>query len=64
LTAGGMQYSYNHFFDIEKKILDKQKKGEHKGIRYKSNINRDNMNLAKVLLNAGIEIRYLKTSRQ
>jgi two-component system, OmpR family, sensor histidine kinase VicK len=60
LTAGGMQYSYNHFFDIEKKIMDKQKKGEHKGIRYISNIDRDNMNLAKVLLNAGIEIRYFK----
>jgi two-component system, OmpR family, sensor histidine kinase VicK len=60
LTAGGMQYSYNHFFDIKKKLLDKQKKGEHKGIRYISNIDRDNMNLAKVLLNAGIEIRYLK----
>ena len=33
LTAGGMQYSYNHFFDVKKKLLDKQKKGEHKGIR-------------------------------
>jgi two-component system sensor histidine kinase VicK len=60
LTAGGMQYSYNHFFDIKKKLLDKQKKGEHKGIRYISNIDKDNVNLAKILLNAGIEIRYLK----
>jgi signal transduction histidine kinase len=60
LTAGGMQYSYKHFFDIKKKILDKQKKGEHKGIRYISNIDRDNVNLAKILLNTGIEIRYLK----
>ena len=55
-----MQYSYNHFFDIEKKILDSQKKGEHRGIRYLSDINKDNMNLVKILLNAGIEIRYLK----
>jgi signal transduction histidine kinase len=60
LTAGGMQYSYNHFFDIKKKLLDKQKKGEHKGIRYISNIDKHNVNLAKILLNAGIEIRYLK----
>ena len=60
LTAGGMQYSYNHFFDIKKKLLDKQKKGEHKGIRYISNIDKNNMNLVKRLLNAGVEIRHLK----
>src|ERR671939_448450 len=56
LTAGGMQYSYKHFFDIKKKLLDKQKKGEHKGIRYISNIDKDNMNLAKILLDEGIKI--------
>ena len=60
LTAGGMQYSYNNFFEVTKKLLDKQKKGEHKGIRYISNIDRDNMNLANILLNAGIEIRHVK----
>ena len=37
LSSGGMQYSYNHFFEIRKKLLEKQKKGEHKGIRYISN---------------------------
>jgi signal transduction histidine kinase len=60
LTAGGMQYSYNNFFEIKKKLLDKQKKGEHKGIRFISIIDRDNMNLAKILLDAGIEIRHVK----
>ncbi len=60
LTAGGMQYSYNHFFEIEKKLLDKQKKGEHKGIRYIIDIDKGNVNLAKILLEAGVEIRYLK----
>jgi two-component system, OmpR family, sensor histidine kinase VicK len=29
LNSGGMQYSHKHFFDIKKKLLDKQKKGEH-----------------------------------
>src|ERR671933_151865 len=60
LTAGGMQYSYNHFFEIKKKLLDKQKKGEHKGIRYIIDIDKDSVNLAKILLDAGIEIKYLK----
>src|SRR5919199_3899383 len=60
LTAGGMQYSYNHFFELKKKLLAKQKKGEHKGIRYISNIAKGNMNLAKILLDAGIKIRHIK----
>jgi signal transduction histidine kinase len=60
LTAGGMQYSYNNFFEVTKKLLDKQKKGEHKGIRFISIIDRDNMNIANILLNAGIEIRHVK----
>jgi two-component system, OmpR family, sensor histidine kinase VicK len=60
LTAGGMQYIYNNFFEIKKKLLDKQKKGEHKGIRYISNIDKDDMNLAKILLDAGIKIRHVK----
>ena len=38
LTPGGIQYSYNYFFETKKKLLDKQKKGEHKGIRYITNI--------------------------
>jgi two-component system, OmpR family, sensor histidine kinase VicK len=26
LPSGGMQYSYNYFFEIKKKLLEKQKK--------------------------------------
>ena len=60
LTSGGMQYSYNHFSEIRKKILKKQKKGEHKGIRYVSNITQDNSKFVKVFLDAGIRIRHVK----
>jgi two-component system sensor histidine kinase VicK len=60
ITAGGMQYSYNHFFEIKKKLLAKQTKGEHKGIRYVSNIDKDIVNLVKVFLKAGIQIRHIK----
>jgi two-component system, OmpR family, sensor histidine kinase VicK len=60
LTSGGMQYSHNYFFDIKKKLLDKQKNGEHKGIRYISNIDKDNIQLAKEYLQSGIQIRHVK----
>ncbi|MDP8942080.1 MAG: ATP-binding protein [Thermoproteota archaeon] len=60
LTAGGMQYSYNHFFNIKKKLLDKQKKGEHKGIRYVTDINNENAHLAKTYLDYGIEVKHVR----
>jgi two-component system, OmpR family, sensor histidine kinase VicK len=60
LNSGGMQYSYNHFFDIKKKLLDKQKKGEHKGIRYITNINNENAHLAKTYLDYGIQLKHVK----
>jgi hypothetical protein len=43
-----MQYSYNYFFKIKKKLLEKQKKGQHKGIRYITKIEKDNIDLAKI----------------
>ncbi|MGB6527844.1 MAG: ATP-binding protein [Candidatus Nitrosopolaris sp.] len=60
LASGGMQYSYNHFFEIRKKLLEKQKKGEHKGVRYISNITQDNEKFVKAFLDAGIRIRHVK----
>jgi hypothetical protein len=60
LTSGGMEYSHNHFSEIRKKILEKQKRGEHKGIRYISNITQDNAKFAKLFLKAGIRMRHVK----
>jgi signal transduction histidine kinase len=60
LNSGRMQYSYNHFFDIKKKLLDKQKKGEYKGIRYITNINNENAHLAKTYLDYGIQLKHVK----
>jgi signal transduction histidine kinase len=59
-TSGGVLYSYDHFFDIKKKLLDKQKKGEHKGIRYVTIIDNDKINLVKAYLNLGIQIRHVR----
>ena len=60
ISAGGLQYSHNYFFDIKKTLLDKQKKGEHKGIRYVTNVNNANVELAKSYLDSGIQIKHVK----
>jgi signal transduction histidine kinase len=60
LTSGGLQYSHNYFFDLKKKLLDKQRKGEHKGIRYITNIDNGNLHIPKLYLEHGIQIRHMK----
>ncbi len=60
LSSGGLHYSHKYFFELKKKLLDKQKKGEHKGIRYITNIDNDNVELAKLYLDSGIQIKYVK----
>jgi signal transduction histidine kinase len=58
LPSGGMQYSYNYFFEIKKKLLEKQKKGQHRGIRYVTVIDKENIHLIKVYLQSGIQVRH------
>jgi two-component system, OmpR family, sensor histidine kinase VicK len=60
LTSGGLRYSHNHFFELMKKLLQKQRDGTHGGIKYITNIDSDNAQLAKVFLDAGIQIRHIK----
>jgi len=60
LTSGGLQYSHNYFFEIKKKLLEKQQKGEHEGIRYITNIDSGNLQISKLYLESGIQIRHMK----
>jgi two-component system sensor histidine kinase VicK len=60
LAPGGLQYSHSHFFNIKKKLLDKQKKGQHKGIRYITNIGKENIQLVKLYVEQGIQIKHIK----
>ena len=61
-SMGGMQLVYNNFFEEYKKIIDKQRgRGrEGKGIRWITSIDKDNIELVKLFLNAGIQTRHLK----
>jgi signal transduction histidine kinase len=60
VTSGGLQYGHNHFFYLKKKLLDKQERGEHKGIRYITNIDNENLHISKTYLDYGIQIRHMK----
>ena len=57
---GGMQMGYKYLFDSFLNILDKHQKGEGKGMRWIINIDKENLNLVKIFLKAGIQIRHVK----
>jgi len=59
ISPGGLEFSYKYFFKIKKELLEKQKKGKHKGIRYVTKIEKDNIELVKTYLNSGIQIRHV-----
>src|SRR5215813_5270589 len=59
-AIGGMQMGYKYLFDSYMNIVDKHRKGEGKGMRWIINIDKENLNLVKVFLKAGIQIRHVK----
>jgi hypothetical protein len=56
----GMQMIYNSFLDSYKKVLDKSKKGEHKGIRWIGNIEKQYAKLVKVFSDLGVQVKDVK----
>jgi two-component system, OmpR family, sensor histidine kinase VicK len=60
LSPGGIHYSHKHFFEIKKKLLEKQKRGEHKGIRYITYVDNQNVELVKLYLEYGIQVKHIQ----
>jgi hypothetical protein len=59
LSAGGLLYSFNNFFELEKELVKRERKGLHGGVRYVTNIDsRKSAELARLMLNEGIRIRH------
>ena len=52
---------YNYLLDSYKNVVDKHRKGESKeGMRWIINIDKESIDLVKIFLNAGIQIRHVK----
>jgi len=61
----GVLLIYDKFFDSYKRVLDKYKNGEHKGIRWIGTIKNkkdiSNSNLIEMFLDLGVQLRHVKT---
>ena len=52
--------TYKYLFDTFLDIVERYKKGEGEGMRWIINIDKDNLDLVKVFLKSGIQIRHIK----
>ena len=59
-TFGGMRLIFDNFFETYKDVLEKHCNGKHRGIRWLSSINKNDIELVKIFLNEGMDIRHLK----
>ncbi|HZE78065.1 MAG TPA: HAMP domain-containing sensor histidine kinase [Nitrososphaeraceae archaeon] len=59
-VSGGMQLIYNNFFDYYKEILDKYKKGQGNGIRWVIDIQKESVELVRIFLDLGMQVRHVK----
>jgi two-component system, OmpR family, sensor histidine kinase VicK len=64
-AIGGFHLIYNNFFEVYKNVLHKYKRGEHKGIRWVSTIDKDSTNadleVIKTFVDLGMQIKHVKT---
>jgi two-component system, OmpR family, sensor histidine kinase VicK len=64
ICSGGMQFMAENFLEAKKKVVDKQKKGQHSGTKYIGDLNRHTANAATKFINAGVNLRHLKVPPQ
>jgi signal transduction histidine kinase len=59
-VIGGLQLIYNNFLNPYKNILDKYKIGESNGIKWVINIEKESVELVKIFLDLGMQIKHVK----
>ncbi|HXV46041.1 MAG TPA: hypothetical protein VD736_05150 [Nitrososphaera sp.] len=59
-TSGGLRFTRNFLFDPVNRLLDLQRKDKHRGIKYITKINNEDVAPAKEFLELGMQIRHVK----
>jgi sugar-specific transcriptional regulator TrmB len=58
--GGGLEFVYSNLLDEYRDVLRNRKEGKHKGIRWVTQVTKENLDLVKVFVNEGIEIRHVR----
>ena len=57
---GGIRLFYNNYFDAYQKVMERYRRGEHKGIKLVTNIDKSSIDVIKKFLSIGVQIRHTK----
>ncbi|MDP9290692.1 MAG: HAMP domain-containing histidine kinase, partial [Thermoproteota archaeon] len=57
---GRLELIYDNFFDLYKEVLDRQRKGKHKGIKLIVTLDKDILELVKQFVKAGVQVRHVR----
>jgi hypothetical protein len=58
--AGGIRLVYNNYFGSYEKVMQEYSKGEHKGIRLVTSIDRESVDIVRKFLGIGVQIRHVR----
>jgi nitrogen-specific signal transduction histidine kinase len=56
----GLLLVYNNYFDVYVKIMERQKDGDHDGIRIVTSVDKESIDLARLFLRIGVQVRHVK----
>ncbi|HEY6884443.1 MAG TPA: HAMP domain-containing sensor histidine kinase [Nitrososphaeraceae archaeon] len=56
----GIRLFHNNYFDVYQKVMERYRKGEHKGVKLVTTIDKDNTDLVKKFLGIGVQIRHIR----
>jgi signal transduction histidine kinase len=60
LKNTGLRLAYDNYFDTYERIMERFRKGQHKGIRWVTTVDQNTAELVKAFMKIGIEIRHVK----
>jgi signal transduction histidine kinase len=60
LRYSGLRLAYDNYFNMYQRIMEKCKKGQHKGIRWVTTVDQNTAELVKAFLEIGVQIRHVK----
>lgn len=56
----GLLLVYNNYFDVYEKVMERQKDGDHDGIRIVTSVDKESIYLARSFLRIGVQVRHVK----
>ena len=58
--SAGIRLFYSNYFDSFQKVMEKYRRGEHKGIKLVTSIDRSSLDIIKKFLSIGVQVRHVK----